>query len=727
MTAWAVRARRAPSFPSAGPSHNIRVYVLDEQLAARAHRRPRRAVHRRRAGRAAATSNRPELTAERFVPDPFAPDRRRAPVPHRRPGPLAPLRRVEYLGRADFQVKIRGFRIELGEIEAGLAQHPAVREAVVVACARTRPARSASCAYLVCTARARARRRRSCAASSRTKPPRVHDAGGLRAARRAAPDRERQGRPPRAPRARRGAASARDVDPLSRRRDGRGGGARRASGPACSRLERVGVHDNFFELGGDSILGIQIVARARDAGPPHHPAPDLPAPRPSPSSRAAAGATALRRRGAGRRDRSRAAHARPALVAGRRTRPIRTTTTRRSSSSCGTRSIPWPSSASSPRWSTTTTCSASASPTARIEASGSGVAPPGARRRRSPGWTSPPLPGAALTAAIEEAAARGAGEPRSRGRARRFAPCSSTRRGRCRLLLVVHHLAVDGVSWRILFEDLWTAYAQARARRPHRPRAQDHLVQAVGREPRRPRPLRRRRATRALLARRRAAARPRRRAPDDARRRGCRGRDADRRSSPSPPRRPSSSSATCPRCTAPKSTTSCSTALARCSSAWTGSRPSCSSISRGTAARRSSRTDLDVPAPSAGSPPSTPVLLDLPAAARGPRRRHRPVKEQLRAVPGRGARLRACSATCARSESRRPSRADPGAEVSFNYLGQFDQALPESGHRFDDSITVWRNLSSGHCGNGVGLPTRPGGRSKCRSLTAAGGSRGFGS
>ncbi|WP_437592077.1 amino acid adenylation domain-containing protein [Sorangium sp. So ce1000] len=77
--------------------------------------------------------NRPELTRERFIVDPF-----RAGTSARlyKTGDLARRRpdgELEYLGRIDHQVKIRGFRIELGEIEAALAQHPSVREVVVIA------------------------------------------------------------------------------------------------------------------------------------------------------------------------------------------------------------------------------------------------------------------------------------------------------------------------------------------------------------------------------------------------------------------------------------------------------------------------------------------------------------------------------------------------------------------------------------------------------------------
>ncbi|MGN9786180.1 amino acid adenylation domain-containing protein [Nonomuraea sp. ZG12] len=75
--------------------------------------------------------NRPALTADRFVPDPYGPPGARL----YRTGDVArwlPGGEVQYLGRTDFQVKIRGQRVELGEIEALLAAHPAVRAAVVV-------------------------------------------------------------------------------------------------------------------------------------------------------------------------------------------------------------------------------------------------------------------------------------------------------------------------------------------------------------------------------------------------------------------------------------------------------------------------------------------------------------------------------------------------------------------------------------------------------------------
>lgn len=85
------------------------------------------------AGVARGYLNRPELTAKRFLPDPFS---QQPGATLYRSGDLAqinPHGEMEYLGRMDHQVKIRGFRVELGEIESALNRHPAVRESVVIA------------------------------------------------------------------------------------------------------------------------------------------------------------------------------------------------------------------------------------------------------------------------------------------------------------------------------------------------------------------------------------------------------------------------------------------------------------------------------------------------------------------------------------------------------------------------------------------------------------------
>src|SRR5205085_1532530 len=77
--------------------------------------------------------NRPELTAERFIADPFSNDQQARLY---KTGDLVVRRadgEIEFLGRLDHQVKIRGFRIELGEIESVLAKHPSVRQVVVLA------------------------------------------------------------------------------------------------------------------------------------------------------------------------------------------------------------------------------------------------------------------------------------------------------------------------------------------------------------------------------------------------------------------------------------------------------------------------------------------------------------------------------------------------------------------------------------------------------------------
>ncbi|MBD2786349.1 amino acid adenylation domain-containing protein, partial [Xenorhabdus sp. DI] len=85
------------------------------------------------AGVARGYLNRPQLTAERFLSDPFSLDANARMYKTGDLGRWLPDGNIEYLGRNDFQVKLRGFRIELGEIEAQLMQCHGVREAVVLA------------------------------------------------------------------------------------------------------------------------------------------------------------------------------------------------------------------------------------------------------------------------------------------------------------------------------------------------------------------------------------------------------------------------------------------------------------------------------------------------------------------------------------------------------------------------------------------------------------------
>ncbi len=138
------------------PISNTQFYILDQ------HHQPVPVgvfgeLHIGGAGLARCYLNRPELTKEKFIPNPFEnskPSGRASMFGTQVPEPSAvkiqnskfsrlyktgdlarylPDGTIEFLGRIDNQVKIRGFRIELGEIEAVLVEHPAVREAVVLA------------------------------------------------------------------------------------------------------------------------------------------------------------------------------------------------------------------------------------------------------------------------------------------------------------------------------------------------------------------------------------------------------------------------------------------------------------------------------------------------------------------------------------------------------------------------------------------------------------------
>ena len=209
------------------------------------------------AGLAQGYHQRPGMTAERFVADPFAGKGGRL----YRTGDLVRQRAdglVEYLGRIDHQVKIRGFRIELGEIETRLLEHDAVREAVVLALEA--PSGKQLVAYLVSDAEHAALRDALKAHLKAQLPDYMVPAHLIvlqsmpltangKLDRRALPEPD--------PEANRQAY----VAPRSELEH-----SLAAIWCAVLNVEQVGLDDNFFELGGDSILSIQVVSRARQAG-----------------------------------------------------------------------------------------------------------------------------------------------------------------------------------------------------------------------------------------------------------------------------------------------------------------------------------------------------------------------------------------------------------------------------------------------------------------------------
>jgi len=205
---------------------------------------------------------RPDLTAERFVPDPFSEaggerlyrtgDRVR----------WLPEGRLEFLGRLDHQVKLRGFRIELGEVEAALAAHPEVRDAAVLV-REEAPGRKQLVAYVV--------------ADDEEQPPEPD------ALRKALESRLPDYMVPSAfvmlkamPLTPSGKVDRAALPALAQQQVKREHVHVAPRTPVEQTLadiwakvlsrERVSIHDNFFELGGDSIVSIQVIARALEAG-----------------------------------------------------------------------------------------------------------------------------------------------------------------------------------------------------------------------------------------------------------------------------------------------------------------------------------------------------------------------------------------------------------------------------------------------------------------------------
>ncbi|MYV89745.1 non-ribosomal peptide synthetase, partial [Streptomyces sp. SID1034] len=239
---------QAPVVPIGSPLPGMAMYVLDEAL------RPVPTgsvgeLYVGGTGVARGYADRPELTAEKFVPDPFAGGGRRL----YRTGDLVrwlPGGHVEFLGRTDHQVKIRGYRVEPGEAQAVLADHPGVREAVVIA--RTdgvAPVRLAGYFVPACNPIGAAELASYCAEllpdylvpSSFTALEAIPLNANGKLDRAALPD-----------------PAPAEAEPRDE-----------AAGPLQERIAeiwaellgaRIGAHDNFFRSGGNSILAIRLIA-----------------------------------------------------------------------------------------------------------------------------------------------------------------------------------------------------------------------------------------------------------------------------------------------------------------------------------------------------------------------------------------------------------------------------------------------------------------------------------
>ncbi len=251
--------RRAPTIGR--PLAGTQAYVLDRHLEPVPRGVPGELYPgRRRTSRG--YLGRPELTAERYVPDPFGASPGVGGARMYRTGDLVrylPDGQLEYLGRIDHQVKVRGFRIELGEMEAALAAHEALAEAVVVA-REDRPGDLRLVAYVVpagtAVPAAELRRFLQARLPEFMVPSVFVTLAALPLTPNGKVDRQALPAPDEA-----GAGPARCfAAPRTPEEELLAGIWGELLG-----VERVGIDDDFFDLGGHSLLATRVVSRVRQA------------------------------------------------------------------------------------------------------------------------------------------------------------------------------------------------------------------------------------------------------------------------------------------------------------------------------------------------------------------------------------------------------------------------------------------------------------------------------
>lgn len=245
--------------PVGRPIDNVQIYILDEEMREVPIGAPGE-LYIGGAGVARGYRNHPELTAAKFVPDPFSAE---PGARLYRTGDLARWLRdgqVAFLGRIDDQIKIRGFRIEAAEIVAVLNEHPDVSESLAVA-QEIAPGEKRLVAYLV-SAPGSQPTHSALEAFLRARLPEYMvptvfvrlDAMPLNPSGKV----DRKALPAPTP-----ANTVRD-DPFIAARTPVEERVVGILGPLLG-LEHVSVEDNFFLLGGNSLLGTQLIARIRDA------------------------------------------------------------------------------------------------------------------------------------------------------------------------------------------------------------------------------------------------------------------------------------------------------------------------------------------------------------------------------------------------------------------------------------------------------------------------------